>query len=432
VSPIDPNKVTMAELGYHVSFLEDHYQKYCQVEGIIWQTRRSDPMLEHPDRYGSGGDSCIFTGHKLAADVFRYKVTGEQEDLDRVFQSLRGLYILSHITGTPGVLCRAAFPAADAEKWGYPESWSGRNQDFIHTSPADIEDPFNPGQTFPEMVYYTRATKDQLTGVLFGLAVAWKHLDGNTAQEQQAKAIIAVMTQNIYDHLRLHDFDIRDENGANETNADHVDELMLQQLLALYKETVYITRPSRASRIYDKYKDNFDSSFFTAGDLFHRWNNYQQYYAWNLRYLRGYTVWLLENSSKRQDKIKVWFEDRLWQFTKGHLNTKFIFFFNIVLGKTKRLDEAVYALKSLKLKPLRSYGSPLAGDERKPSVFQVLVGDWDRFVLPPHLRKPTSYSTWQKEPWDVGHSGDGSEDATGLDFILPYWMGRYYGFLSEN
>lgn len=442
--PIDPNAVTLAELAQHAENLETHYQAYNQVEGIIWQSVRSDPSLEHPDRYGSGGDSCIFGGHKLAADVFRLGVTRKSEDLDRVLQSLRGLYILTHITGTPGVLCRAAFPADQAEKWGYPERWAGRRQQFIHTSSADVSDPFRPGTDFASMVYYTRATKDQLTGLLFGLAVAWKYLPDSpeelTDQSRwwevaRAKQVIAQIVEDVYIHLRRYDFKIRDENGLNETSADDVDGLMLLQLLALYKETVFVSNPTRARRIHDKYQDQFGSGFFTAADLFHRWNNYSQYYAWNLRYLRGYTIWLLDSNADRRQTIRNWYTTRLWRFTRGHLNAKFIYLYNrIALPlEGERLDDALFAMKSLKLKSIRGYDSPLAGDERKPGVLEVLVGDWDRFILPPHLRKATSYSTWQKEPWDVGSAGhDGREDATGLDFMLSYWMARYYGFISAK
>jgi hypothetical protein len=441
VDPVDPNVVTLADLENHAEVLETHYQTYNQVEGIIWQSVRSDPSLEHPDRYGSGGDSCIFGGHKLAADVFRFGVTQKNEDLDKVLQSLRGIYILTHITGTPGVMCRAAFPADQAEKWGYPERWAGRRQQFIHTSQANVPDPFQPGATFPSMVYYTRATKDQLTGLLFGLTVAWELLPDSPDKLKdqsrwwevaRAKEVIAQIVEDVYNQLRRHDFKIRDENGINETNADGVDGLMLLQLLAIYKETVFVSNPSRARRIHDKYQNQFSGGFFTAGDIFHRWNNYSQYYAWNLRYLRGYTVYILENSTRRRGMIKKWYEDRLWQFTKGHLNAKFIFLYNAVTLKNKKLDDALFAMKSLKLKPIRGYDSPLAGDERKPGVLEVLFGDWDRFILPPHLRKPTSYSTWQKEPWDVGSAGHkGREDATGVDFLLSYWLARYYGFIPS-
>lgn len=444
--PVDPNQVTTNELALHAEKLEQLYQKNHQVEGVVWGASRSDSSLEDPDQYGNGGDSCIFGGHKLAADVFRYATQGGTQNLDKALQSLKGLYILTHATGTPGVIARCAFPADRQSEWRYPERWQHRiDNGFVNQGPS-LEDPFNPGQNISSMIYYTRATKDQLTGLLFGLAVAWKHLydghflaveDEDSRKIDHAEKIIADIVEKVYNHLRKYDFKIRDEKGENDTNADDVKGLMLLQLLALYKETVHISNPARASRIYQKYKDQFDKSFFTAGDLFHRWNNYSQYFAWNLRYLRGYTVFILDKSTKRRSKIIDWYDDRLWQFTKNHLNAKFIYFYNAVsysqypmINKSSRLDRALFSIKSLSLKSIRSFDSPLAGDERKPSFFQVTFGDWDRFVLPPHLRKPTTYSIWQKEPWDVGSAGHtGSENTTGIDFLLTYWMGRFYQFI---
>jgi hypothetical protein len=436
--PIDPNQVTIDELASHAEHLEVLYQKNHQVEGIIWQAIRSDPSLKDPDQYGSGGDSCIFGGHKLATDVFHYATMGGTKNLDKALQSLRGLYILTHVTGTPGVFARAAFPAHRKEEWCYPENWQHRiDNGFVHEGPS-LEDPFNPGHSITPMIYYTRATKDQLTGLLFGLAVAWEYLeDGPFVEDEDsekidhAKIVIATIVEDVYNHLRAYCFSIRDEKGENDTNADDVNGLMLLQLLSLYKETVHISNPPRARRIYDKYQDQFNSGFFVAGDLFNGWNNYSQYYAWNLRYLRGYTVYLLDGDPIHRKKIRKWYDNRLWQFTKNHLNAKFIYFYNAVTKKDENLDDALFAMKSLKLKPIRSYNSPLAGDERKPSFIQVAFGDWDRFILSPHLRKATSYSTWQKEPWDVGGTGYiGRENTTGVDFMLSYWMGRYYKFIS--
>jgi hypothetical protein len=430
--PVDPSQVTTQELADHAEALETIYQQDHQVEGIIWQAYRSDLSLDHPDRYGSGGDSCIFTGHKLAADVYRYSVTKNGGDLNKVAQSLRGLYILSHITGTPGVLCRAAYPADRASEWG---SWAGRDQRFVHTSGADVADPFNPGVNFPAMNYYTRATKDQLTGLLYGLAVLWEHLEaqdaGDAAQVTQLRLIAARIAEDVYNHLRAHDFKIRDENGANDTTADTVSELLYVQLLAVYRSTVGTTSPDRQARISQKYDEAFSGGFFTIGNTVHVFTNFDAYYAWNLRHLRGYSVFILENDAARQATIRRWMEDRVWDFVAGHYNAKFIYIQNAVNPALGRLGDAHLAMQSLRLKPRWSFDSPLAGDERKPSLLQALLGDTDRFVLLPHLRKPTSYSIWQKEPWDVGHAGNnGSSSATGLDFMLAYWMGRYYGFIS--
>jgi len=432
---VDPSQVTTQDLHNHAVMLETKYQRYNQAEGIIWQAYRTDPALEHPNKYGSGGDSCIFTGHKLATDVFRYGVTKESADLDKVMQSLRGLYILTHISGTPGVIARCAFPENRSSEWGYPESWGGRDQRFVHTSQGNIADPMNGGH-FPKMVYYTRGTKDQLTGVLFGLATAWKHLKaenaGDTGRVNQARLVLARISEDVYNHLRAYDFKIRDENGDNDTTADSVSGLLYVNLLAVYRATVGITSPDRAARINEKYGDEFSSGFFNPHDSVNIFSSFSGYYAWNLRHLRGYSIYILEENAERKSLMRRWFEDRLWQYTSGHLNAKFAFIQNAVNPAIGGLEDALFSMKSLRLKPIRSYSSPLADDERKPSLLQVLAGDTDRFVLPPHLRKPTSYSTWQKEPWDVGHAGNGASNSTGLDFMLGYWMGRYHGFIPAK
>jgi len=439
VDPVDPTTVTVAQLGAHAEFLENRYQTFSQVEGIIWQRARSDVALENPDQFGSGGDSCIFTGHKLAADVYRYQITGKEKDLDKVLQSLRGLYILTHVTGTPGVISRAAFPADRQVEWQYPERWQHRiNQGFVNQGPP-LADPFNPGNQIGPMIYYTRGTKDQITGLLYGLAVAERYLVESQASHSEkislARNVAAKIVEAIYNHLRLYDFKIRDEKGENNTRADKVEHLIKLQLLSVYRKTVVRTIPSRAARIQEKYDDLFNSAFFgifqTLSDLVNRFNNHSQYYAWNLRYLRAYSVFILESDVERKKTVSKWVSSNLWPYIKGHYNTKFIYLHNAITGGTEKLDDALLALKSLSLKSHRSYDSPLAGDERKPSFLQVLMGDWDRFVLLPHLRKFTSYTTWQKEPWDVGSTSGrtGIEDSTGLDFILAYWMGKFHGFL---
>ena len=135
--PLNPDDVSINELEDRAILLENHYQKYAQVEGVIWQPNRSDLSLEHPDSYGSGGDSAIFGGYKLAADVFRYAAIGKTENLNKALQSLRGVYILTHIAG-PGIIARCAFPADQPEKWGFPAFWQHRiDKGFVGTSAKD-------------------------------------------------------------------------------------------------------------------------------------------------------------------------------------------------------------------------------------------------------------------------------------------------------
>lgn len=433
------NDVTIAQLTSHAENVENHYWKYAQVEGVVWTPSRSDNALDEPDSYSNGGDSALFTGYMLASATFKYKVTRTDIDLFSVMRSVRGLYILTHATGTPGVIARCAFPASDPGPWSYPDgsSWQRRiPTGFVGTGPAhmtggtDWEDMM---RSFPSMVYYTRATRDQLTGVLFGLAVAWNELtDTSNPKIVAIRNVLREISNDVYNQLRTYNFNIRDENGKNETSADDVTGPMKLQLLALYR----LTAPEhRRERIQEKYEDQFGWSIglgsFEPWNIF---NNYSQYFAWNLRYARAYTIWALEDNPERRHKLADYLRDDIWSYTSKQ-GCPFFIYINARINGPTRIDEALFALKSLTLRPTRQYPSPFCGDIRKPNILQVLIGDDIQYYLPPHLRKPVDYFTWTKRGWDVGSGcpvGPPNQDCTELDFMLPYWMGRRFGLVPSE
>ena len=43
-------------------------------------------------------------------------------------------------------------------------------------------------------------------------------------------------------------------------------------------------------------------------------------------------------------------------------------------------------------------------------------------------RVPTDF-LWQRNPFDLVGGGSGKIESAGIDYILPYWMARYYGVL---
>src|SRR5207237_1110356 len=74
-----------------------------------------DPIFSAPDRddqitgYTRCGDSAIWTGHYLAAEAFRYKVTHDPEALANAKKALDGLTLLTDVTGID-LLARCAVP----------------------------------------------------------------------------------------------------------------------------------------------------------------------------------------------------------------------------------------------------------------------------------------------------------------------------------
>jgi len=436
---VDPSKVSIAALASHATLLDDHYWKYAQHNGICWPPWRSSEDRELPDRFVNGGDSGIFTGYALATYVFKYRYTNSDRDLAKVIETVRGLHLLTHGTGTPGVICRCAFPADLPSLWNYPAEWGHRiERGFVDTSRVDIKDPVR-GVTYPPMIYYTRATKDQLTGICFGLAAAWHFLSDcaseHQVETQRMQLIVADIVEDLYNHLEKHDWKIRDEKGENDTSADSVGGLLKAQFLALYRHTVSITNPGRAAKIQRLYVEEFDDFIDLSNTLAYadRFNNLSQYYGHNLRTARSFTIWLLEEDSIRQSEIAGYFSKNIWLFVKDHQSAWFSFVKNVMTPADEdEIQDGLLSLKSLSLKPIRLRSSPLHDQEWKPPLIAVAMNQTATYVVEPHLRKPTSYFTWQKEPWDVGEGLDklALGDTTGLDFLLPYYLGKSFNLFD--
>jgi uncharacterized protein (TIGR03437 family) len=49
--------------------------------------------------------------------------------------------------------------------------------------------------------------------------------------------------------------------------------------------------------------------------------------------------------------------------------------------------------------------------------------------VPVPLRPPTDF-LWQRDPFQLAGGGFGTVEGAGIDYILPYWMGRYYGVID--
>jgi hypothetical protein len=444
---LDPEAVSDSDLYERAVMLEDNYQAYHCVNGIIWEARHAEATDEQPTQYGNGGDSAIFTGFYLAGAVYRFLTTGQTRDLDAVFEAARGLHILTHVSGTPGVIARCAFPAVQAAQWRYPDAWQERiDGGHVYESPADIPDIGNPSAYYPPMIYYTRATRDQLTGILYGIGVALVKLDPDNYSTETAPAVQKVrdilqdVIRAVFGRLESTGFVIKDHEGTTGSTAVLVSGLLKVQLLAVYRAALEQREGvdgKEYKRIDQLYKRAFAKAFClndgNASSLFNRRSLLDDYYAFNLRFARSFTIHLLEGDSRRRATVVDYMEKHVWRYVQNHRNTHFIFLYAAASGDLSRLEDAKRSLRELSLRPLRNWSSPLLGIDCYPPRPVLLYGDVSAYVVPVHLRKPTVYFIWQKDPFETGEGAvntEGLTEATGLDFILPYWMGRHYGFID--
>jgi hypothetical protein len=428
---IDPAQVESggpASLASWAAELERRYVRDVEVEGIVWQPLRSTPSAAEPDRYGPGGDSMLFTGVALAGWTWKYAATGES---DRVIEAVRGLWILTHVAGR-GVLCRAALPTSRDREFGWPDAWAGRDPRFVGETPAGaVADPIRGG-SLPPMRWYTRATRDQLTGLMLGLSSAWALAAAPTTDRALAVRLRPVLAQTVADvveRLRADGWKIRDANGRNDTTADYVDGVLQLVVLGLARAVGIPDADRDYRRAFGRFAERLDPLA-----PFDRYNDYHAYYAYSLRAARSYSLWLLDADPEHRARVVDYARAHWRRWTDHHGNAWFAWLWFAMTGAPPD-DEGARALYELRLKPSRLWSSPLAGRWKPPSFDAVTFDTTAAWALPVYLRKPTPYFVWQKEPWDAGEASedpDGLGDTTGVDFLAAYWLGRARGFIAAR
>jgi len=107
--------------------------------------------------YTRCGDSALWTGHYLAAEAFRYKVTQAPDALNNVKQAIGGLKSLTDVTGT-NLLARCLVPINSPYAAGIRNE-EASNGVYTNSSAG--------------WIWVGNTSRDQYSGALFGLAVTY-------------------------------------------------------------------------------------------------------------------------------------------------------------------------------------------------------------------------------------------------------------------
>ena len=359
-----------------------------------------DPVFASPSSdqivsYTRCGDSATWTGHYLAAEAFRYKVTHTPDALANVKRALAGIASLVDVTGT-NVLARCLVPL-----------------DSPYAAAITQEESHNRIYTNSKSGYYWvgNTSRDQYSGAFFGLAVAYDLVD-DAGVQSTIKTLITLML----DFVRGHAWTVVMPDGSISTTfIDRPD-----QQLTLLQIGRHIN-PDRYSTAYDVEKVLLSAGVIvpigveTLDDV--------SYFKFNLDYINFYHLVRLESSSFKTVYKKAY--DVLRNHTAGHQNA----FFDAIdralnSPESGRDAETVALLDAWLERPRRDPYVDLR------SVYGCGNSDTACKPVPVPQRAPTDF-IWQRSPFQLVGGGYGTIEGAGIDYILPYWMTRYYAIQSS-
>jgi uncharacterized protein (TIGR03437 family) len=346
--------------------------------------------------YTRCGDSALWTGHYLAAEAFRYKVTQAPDALTNLTVAISSLKGLADVTGT-NLLARCMVPAGSP----YAASISSQeaaNGIYTNNSP-------------PGWIWVGNTSRDEYSGALFGLAVAY-----DMVADAGIRSSISDLVTRLIDFLNGNNWSVVMPNGTTSTSF-LIRPDQIETFLAIGR---HVNSSHFSSLGYEAQRELFSAAVpapilvDTASD--------DSYFKFNLDYINLYNLIRLESSSAKSIYQSAY--SQLRGYTGSDQNA----FFNIIdlalNGPDSARDNQTLALLDGWLLRLRRDFSvdltntvPVCGSQACTPASVWL--------------RPNTDFLWQRSPFVLSNAGAGIIETAAIDYILPYWMARYYG-LQES
>lgn len=284
--------------------LLDRYIARHQVDGIAYT--RHDHGLHWTD-----DDNALYTGVMLAAMAYRYAADPSEDKLEAVRMCLRGTSLLTRATGTPGVLVRRAMPAGIIDKFG--------GQAYLDQKPVELIDDY--------WVQF-KTTKDQLTGVLFGLAACRALVWGADAQIDES---VAQQICDLYGAISDRKWSLRDHNGDTHGTSAHRLDDGLKLLLNVLAKSV--------GRIDVVPEESFFK--YLRISTIHYNVSFQAAYSHGLNAMNSHALWLLFDWNPQRRAVARW-SSRIESVVRHESNPfwQMLLDFELDTIGSQRLDES--------------------------------------------------------------------------------------------
>lgn len=347
--------------------------------------------------YSRGADAAIWTGHYLAAEAFRYKVTGDLAALDNARAALAGISALRRVTGTH-LLARCLYPA----DWAFASSISHEEAGHrIYTGSLG-------GRTYN---WVGNTSRDQYAGVFFGLAVAFDLID-----KEDVRAVVREEVTELLAFLLRNNWAIVMPDRSIST----VFWARTDQQLALLQIGRHVN-PARFGSAYDEARARYASSVAVPVS-FEVLDTHGSYFKFNINAINFYNLVRLEDSAKNRKRYLKAYKV-LRKATRNHGNAHFNMIDRALKGADAARDDQTRRLLDAWLERPRR-------DARVDLRNKYEACGSGRACSPvPVQERVTTDFLWQRSPFQLSGGGSGTIETPGIDYILPYWMARYFEVL---
>ncbi len=369
--------------------------------------------------YEASDNDGLWTSLSICAESFRYGVTGEAEARELAGRSLHALLDLVRVTAIPGFPARALIRVGERVEQSDPgPNWF----------PSPVE---------PDLLYKNDTSSDELAGHY----LAWYVYSTLVADADERAAIVATCRA-VTDHILNHHYTLVGPTGKRTTwgvwspeilngDPDWAAERGLNSLeiLSHLKVAIHLCGDARFVEAYQSLIVQHGYALNTVRQKLLPPDGENNHSDDELAACAYYPLLMLEMDPALRGLYLLSLER-----TQAVLRPERSPFYNFLYGAlTGRSCDAEAAAQWLRDAPWDLRHWTLRNSHRADILPDPEPGRFGekqaRHVLSPRER---CVSRWNHNPYALDGGSDGMGEEDGAFWLLPYWMGRYHGIISER
>jgi len=435
VSAIKRRTMTLAEkAGYYYEMcMARHVRDPWIVEKCVLPTPGDVSKWEPVDDDNDGQYTAMY----LAMESFRYAATKDpdaQEKARRAFETLR---LFQTVTGTPGFVARTVVPPTWTRVNDANRKYSDRE-----LAEDDVSDPRNKPvavrwhpSSDGKWLWKGDTSSDEITGHFYGYLVYY-----DLAADEGQREVVRDHVRRVMNYIIEHGYVLVDVDGKHTRwgvwaperlngDPDWAPESGINavEILSFLKATYHITGDERYEQAYRSLLDEhgYRDNARRAKTFAPAWRTHIDDELLAL----AFPALLLYEKDADLQRLYRESLDRWYGGIRPDQSPYFNFVYGGLTGADPELTASVAYLRDVPLDMIQW----TIDNSRREDVHLARAPEIDPLqtdrLLPP---SETAIMRWDKNPWAAIEGGEGRTEWCPVYWLLPYWMGRHYGFIEPT
>jgi len=434
VSAIKRRQMTFTEKAAYFHRICE--QRHVREPGLVEKCRLKVPGDTTTWEPRDDDNDGQYTSMYLAMESFRYATTHSPVAKANARRAFEALKYLQEVTGTAGFVARTVIPVdwkqmADPNRSFSPQQWA--NEHVHDPRYKKVEQRWRPSGD-GKWLWKGDTSSDEITGHLFGY-LFYYDLVADQAEKKRVQAHVCRIVDYIIEggyvlkdidgeHTRWgvwspeklnRDPDWRTERGVNSV-----------EILSYLKLAFHTSGAKRYQKEYQKllYEQGYLQNIQEPKTLNPSWRTHIDDELLAL----AFPCLLFHEQDPTLRQVYLNSVEQWYAAVKNDHSPYFEFTYYALTGKCPRLAEAVDFLRNAPLDLVRWRMDNSRREDiklvRQPEMENIQTS---KLLLPAEI----CIMRWDNNPWNAIQGDGGHTESDGVYWLLPYWMGRYYGLITN-